>query len=71
MQHQNRFSNISGSGGSSGMSRGSPGMHDEFADPLDGDYDSEIEYDDEVEEINYNGEISFKHDYDPLKFGVK
>jgi hypothetical protein len=30
------------------MSRGSPGMDDEFADPIDDDYDSEIEYDEEI-----------------------
>ena len=59
---------MSGSGGdgSGSYSRGgSPGMNDEFADPLeDDDYDSEIEYDDEFESsMKVKKEITFEDDY--------
>jgi hypothetical protein len=47
-------------------------MDDEFADPLDDDYDSEIEYDDEFDdEINIDKGVNFKNDFEPLKFGLK
>ena len=47
-------------------------MDDEFADPLDDDYDSEIEYDDEFDaSMKLDKGLDWKDDYEPLKFGLK
>ena len=46
-------------------------MDDEFADPLDDDYDSELSYDNEFDDDMKPKVIDFQSDFEPLKFGLK
>ena len=61
------------SGGNGSYSREvSPGMVDVFADTLDDDYESKIEYDVKFDaSITIEKGLDWKDDYEPLKFGLK